>query len=504
MADFYFEFLIPFAIFVTNSKGMNTDNIVGRKQETDNLARLYHSDKSEFVAIYGRRRVGKSYLVDEFFRDEMCFSCIGIFKKDKTLPDSSYRKTQLHHFYFNLLEYGLNPSYKEPEDWLSAFELLKVLLNSKEEKRKVVFIDELPWLAGPQSSELIEELGYFWNNWAVKQRNILLLICGSATSWMLNNVIRDYGGLHSRITEKMYLKPFSLKECKAFYHKKGFHLSDYEVALSYMAIGGIPYYMDKLRPDLTISQNINDFYFRNESIDLEFTDVYTGLFQSADNYMAIVKALGRRFYGLTRSELIESTGLKGGGTLSKMIENLVECGIVRVYPRYGKYRKETVYQLCDSFTLFYLNFVANKQQGRTWTSFSRTHEYESWCGRMFEIVCSQHIGEIKNALRIKSSGTDYCWSGATEEGKNVQIDMLIPSADERNDYVCEIKFSENKYQISAEYEQSLLNKIDAFKASNNHKSSHSILLVMITSLGLVESIHNRCVNASLTLEDLMN
>lgn len=503
MADFHFEIIVTFSIFVTNLSAMNTDNIIGRKQEIANLARLYHSDKSEFVAIYGRRRVGKSFLVDEFFRDEMCFSCVGVFKKDKTLSNTSYRKTQLHHFYFNLLDYGLHPSFKEPEDWLSAFELLKVLLNSKVEKRKIVFIDELPWLAGPQSSELIEELGYFWNNWAVKQRNILLIVCGSATSWMLNNVIRDYGGLHSRVTEKMYLKPFSLIECKAYYDNKGFHLSDYEVALSYMAIGGIPYYMDKLRPDLTISQNINEFFFRNESIDAEFNDVYTGLFQSADNYIAIVKALGRKFYGLTRSELIDSTGLKGGGTLSKMMENLVECGIIRTYPRYGGQRKEIIYQLCDSFTLFYLNFVDNKQQGKTWTSFSRTHEYESWSGRMFEIVCSQHIAEIKNALRIKSSGADYCWTGATPDGRNVQIDMLIPSSDERCDYVCEIKFSENKYHISSEYEQSLLNKLEAFKSSKNHKSSHSILLVMITSLGLEKSIHNRCVNTSLTLEDLM-
>ena len=317
---------------------MNTANIIGRKQETSNLSRLYQSDKSEFVAIYGRRRVGKSYLVDEMFRDEMAFSCVGIFKKDKSSNDS-YRKTQLRHFHSNLLEYGLSPSLKAPEDWLSAFDLLKILLKENSAKRKVVFIDELPWLAGPQSSELIEELGYFWNNWAVKERNILLIVCGSATSWMLSNVIRDYGGLHSRLTEKIYLKPFSLNECR-----------EYEVVLSYMSIGGIPYYMDKMRPDLTVTQNINDFYFGNKSIDTEFKDVYTGLFQSADNYIAIVKALGSRFYGMTRTELLETSGLKGGGTISRMIDNLKECGIDRAYPRFGGQRKETVHQLCDYFT----------------------------------------------------------------------------------------------------------------------------------------------------------
>ena len=185
-----------------------------------------------------------------------------------------------------------------------------------------------------------------------------------------------------------------------------------------------------------------------------------------------------------------------------MIDNLKECGIVRAYPRFGGQRKETVYQLCDYFTLFYLNFLSKDKSGKTWTAFTRTHEYEGWCGRLFEIVCCQHISQIKNALRIKSSGQEYCWSGKTAEGIGAQIDMVIPSAEERTDYVCEIKFSENSYQITGEYEQKLLNKLESFRISRNHKASHSLLLVMITTLGLKESIHNRAVNATLTLEDL--
>ena len=185
-----------------------------------------------------------------------------------------------------------------------------------------------------------------------------------------------------------------------------------------------------------------------------------------------------------------------------MIENLKECGIIRAYPRLGGQRKETIYQLCDYFTLFYLNFAGKDKSGKTWTAFTRTHEYEGWCGRVFEIVCSQHISQIKNALRIKSSGADYCWSGKTVDDTGVQIDMVIPSAEERTDYVCEIKFSENEYLITADYERSLLNKIEAFKISRNHKSSHSLLLVLITTLGLRDSIHNRAVNATISLEDL--
>ena len=193
---------------------------------------------------------------------------------------------------------------------------------------------------------------------------------------------------------------------------------------------------------------------------------------------------------------------KDSSSCAEMIENLKECGIIRAYPRLGGQRKETIYQLCDYFTLFYLNFAGKDKSGKTWTAFTRTHEYEGWCGRVFEIVCSQHISQIKNALRIKSSGADYCWSGKTADDTGVQIDMVIPSAEERTDYVCEIKFSENEYLITADYERSLLNKIEAFKISRNHKSSHSLLLVLITTLGLRDSIHNRAVNATISLEDL--
>lgn len=483
---------------------MNTENIIGRKNELDLLRRLYQSDKSEFLAIYGRRRVGKSYLIDESFRDEVAFSVVGIFKKCKEGEEYQHKRTQLKHFYRSLLDYGLPSSYKEPEDWLDAFDLLKKLLSASTAIRKVVFIDELPWLAGQKSSELVEELGYFWNSWAVKQRNIFLIVCGSATSWMLDNVIRDYGGLHERLTEKIYLAPFNLCEAKQYYVKRGFKMSDYEIALSQMAIGGIPYYMDRMQPGRTLSQNINEFYFHNSSINQEFRDVYTGLFQSAERYMDIVRALGGKFYGMTRSEILESTQMKGGGTFTKMMENLQECGIIRSFSRYGKQRKETIYQLCDFFSIFYLNFVSDKAQRKDWTYFQRTHEYENWAGRTFELLCSRHLEQIKYALRIKSLGQDYSWAGTAPDGGGAQVDMIIPAQEERTDYLCEIKFSENRYYITDDYRKNLLNKLDAFKASKNHKSSHSLLLVMITSMGLGDSIHNGIVNASLSLEDLFS
>lgn len=512
LADFW-ENLWNLYIFdlLRKKNYMNTENVIGRKQEIDTLARLFNSKKSEFLAIYGRRRVGKSYLIEEAFRDDIVFSAVGIYRKKKKglseeqeiKEDSSYKELQLKHFYANLLQYGLDLSMPAPSTWLDAFVLLRTLISKSTAKRKVVFIDELPWLGGPQSSELVEELGYFWNNWAVKQRNVFLVVCGSATSWMLDNVIRDYGGLHGRVTHKLLLKPFTLAECKAFYEDRNFRMSDYEIALAYMAIGGVPYYMDMFRNDYTLTQNLNMMYFKNDTIATEFEDVYTGLFSSSERYIDIVRALSKKFYGMTRSEILEATKLKGGGTVSKILDNLKECGIIRTYPKYGASRKVTVYQLTDFFSLFYLNFVDSKAAKYEWNSFLRSNEHEEWAGRAFEILCSLHREQIEYALRIKNAKKDYMWQGASPSGKGAQVDMVIPAPMERTDYLCEMKYSENKFAISSSYQENLCNKIDAFKNSKQHKPSHSILLVMVTTMGLANSVNNGVVNVSLTLDDLL-
>ena len=207
-------------------------NLIGRQKEIEELERLYSSNKSEFLAIYGRRRVGKSYLIDEVYGEKMAFSAVGVYFKKEERSDLRCRQEQLAHFYESLLQYGMSVETPMPNSWREAFRLLRQLLENCGKRRKVVFLDELPWLAGPQSSELIAELGFFWNSWACKQRNIILVVCGSATSWMLDNVIREYGGLYSRLTMKMQLHPFTLGECEQYYKDRDFHFSRYEIALA--------------------------------------------------------------------------------------------------------------------------------------------------------------------------------------------------------------------------------------------------------------------------------
>lgn len=483
---------------------MKYPNIIGRKAEIEVLERLYQSRKSEFVAIYGRRRIGKSFLVSEVYAKKIVFTAVGTYVKDGDKDYETYRQLQLEHFYDSLLLSGLNPvEVQKPICWREAFLLLRKLLEGIRTRRKVIVIDELPWLAGPQSSEMIAELGYFWNSWADRQRNIVLVVCGSATSWMLDNVIRDYGGLHGRLTEIIKLAPFTLAECQKYYKRNGFRLSQYEICISYMAFGGVPFYLDKLHNNQTVTENIDHIFFADEKIHQEFRDVYAGLYASKERYVEIVKALGTRFYGMTQKEICDALGIKSGGTLTKLLENLTESGIIRAYPRYGKKRVETVYQLIDFFSLFYLRFIHDKQVKKgQWNAIHGTPVFYTWAGETFELLCIEHLPRIQDALRIASIDRNYCWSGESPDGKGAQVDLLLESKASRTDYLCEMKFSGSKYAVTKSDEENLLNKIEAFAASRMHNKTHSIQMVMVTTMGVVKGEHASIINQSIVLDDL--
>lgn len=480
---------------------MAYNNIIGRNEEIKKLERLLKTSKSEFVAIYGRRRVGKSFLVEEVYKDKIAFRAIGSYLKDK--DEKSYKQTQLDHFYESLLDSGMSENEPRPTNWREAFRLLRKHLESVRSKRRIIFLDELPWLAGPQSSEMITELGYFWNSWADRQRNVILIVCGSATSWMLDNVIRDYGGLYGRLTDTIRLLPFTLKECEMYFKTHGFHLSRYEMAVAYMAFGGVPYYLDRIDNEKNLSENIDDFFFKDQRIHQEFRDVYTGLYATSERYVDIVKALGSKFYGMTRRELAATVGIELGGTFSKILDNLHESGITREYPRYGKERVETVYQLKDFFSMFYLHFIHGKgTDAGNWRTIQRTPTFYTWAGNTFEMLCIEHLPQIKDKLRIATINRNYCWKGAAPDGNTYQIDLVLEWNGERTDYLCEMKFSEHQYTIDKHYETELGGKIYAFQNSKQHTKTHSIQLVMVTTNGVNLNEHSKDINQQITLDDL--
>lgn len=469
--------------------------LVGRQFEQNLLWEIAQSDKSEFVAIYGRRRVGKTYLVRETFNYNFAFQHTGI--------QDGNKEHQLALFEKSLTNAGMNccPKLK---DWFEAFDALGKFLETTNSERKIVFFDELPWMDTPKSG-FLPALEHFWNGWATMRRDIVLIVCGSATSWIVGKLVNNYGGLHNRLTRQICLKPFTLHECELYVTARELKMTRMQVLQTYMVLGGIPYYWSFLRHGYSWSQNI-DFMFFEENADLrnEFDALYSSLFRNPEPYIQVVTALGKKKTGMTRGDIAQSIGQDHGGTLTKILKDLEMCSFIRSYTSIGKSKKDTLYQLFDNYTLFYFRFIeGNSQKDRQyWSRSISGGTYNAWCGLAFERVCFQHVDQIKKALGITGviSGV-YSWlyRAKTVDETGVQIDMLIDRADGVID-ICEIKFSQAEYVIKKRYADELRNKIAVFQSKTG--TNKAVSSVLITTAGLANNEYSKEIQNQVVADDL--
>ena len=466
--------------------------MIGREKESQLLENKYISLKSEFVAVYGRRRVGKTYLIRTVFKNRMLFQFTG-------LANSSSSK-QLLNFELTLNDQYPQFAQEKITNWLEAFQQIKQMVIQSNEEKKVLFIDELPWL-DTRKSEFIQALEHFWNSWASNRTDVLLIVCGSSASWMINKLINNKAGLHNRITAKLKIEPFKLKECKAYIESKQIVLSDYQLIELYMVLGGIPYYWDAIEKGKSTFQLVQSICFENNGIlKSEFNTVFKSLFVHGEKHETIIEAIALKNKGLTREEIIKLTKLPNGGSLTRMLKELEESGFIRSYAPLGKKTKNTLYQLIDFYSGFYLKFIKpNQKQEVNWLSKIDSPEYNAWTGYAFEQVCLCHTLEIKKALGIQGiDSKQYSWkSTTTNEG--AQIDLLI----DRNDKtvnLCELKFASSEYIIDKKYDLNLRNKINAFKVET--KTKKSIHLTMITPYGIANNTYSGVVQNSLTMDSL--
>lgn len=471
--------------------------LVGRFEEKKTLESALHSQKAEMVSVVGRRRVGKTFLVKSVYKDKLDFEITGI--------QHATRREQLRNFMLQLAERsGGRFPLMEPKDWLEAFYLLSKFLEMKQKPEKlIVFFDELPWLATHKSG-FLKGLSWFWNSWAVNQ-DIIVVICGSAASWMIKNVVNDKGGLHNRITKRIYLKPFDLAETEQFFKSKHFRFDRYQILHLYMALGGVPHYLDEVEGGKSAAQNIDAICFsENGLLRDEFSKLYAALFENSETHVKIIRALASKQKGLTRSELAQSARLSEGGGFSTIIEELLHSGFISVYLPFGKKKKDSLYRLTDEFSLFYLHFMERQPLGGAgvWQQLSKTQAYVSWTGYAFESICLKHLPQIKKALGISglyATASSFFRKGTdTEEG--IQLDLLI----DRSDHVinvCEIKFYGATLTIGKAEAMYYRDKIAAFKeASGTHKQ---VFLTLITTFGVKQNEHSLGLTDSfLTMEDL--
>ena len=473
---------------------MAAKSIIGRESEIKTLEKIYASSKSEFVAICGRRRIGKTFLIKELFEDKFSFTMAGLAQGNT--------QEQLTNFNNSLKRQFPNIKLQLAKDWLTAFENLITCLSSIRKKRKIVFLDELPWM-DTHKSNFVMALEHFWNGWAYLRNDIVLIVCGSSTSWMMDKLINNHGGLHNRLTKSIFLHPFNLYETEKLLKRQGLYLSRYEIAECYMIFGGIPYYLNMLDSDKSLSQNVDSLLFDQQGeLHNEFDNLYAALFKNSDDYVAIVTTLSSKRGGLTREEITENTTLTSGGGMTKILNNLISCGFVRVYQDMAS-GKKNIYQLVDFFTLFYFHFMKGKSSRNNgyWTGIQGTSRYNSWAGLSFELLSLHHVAQMKKKLGISGVMTEeYAWRKVSDESKGAQVDLVLARKDKTIN-LCEMKFCEGAYSIDIKENEKLRNRLVSFRQDLN-KPSYSIRMTMVTSFGLTKGKYNDVVVDQVVLDDL--
>ncbi|GHV58164.1 hypothetical protein FACS1894182_09220 [Bacteroidia bacterium] len=467
--------------------------LLGRQEEQRIIHQLVESEKSEFLALWGRRRVGKTYLVKEYFKQDFSFYISGL--------QSATKKEQLANFNSALNFYGKMP-YPELNSWLDAFrQLIHLLEHSQKQGKKVIFIDELPWLDTARSG-FLTGLDFFWNTWASARKDILLIVCGSATSWIIDKLLNSRGGLHNRVTRRMHISPFTLSECEDFFRHKKMNFDRKSIVDAYMIFGGIPFYLEMFERGLSVAQNVDNLLYKKDApLKNEFLFLYASLFKNYENHLKIVEALSAKTKGLTREEIIKASGISNGGGLTTLLEELEQCDFIRSYNGFGKKTKSTLYQLADFYSLFYFNFLENRKikDEHFWMNFIDNAKRRAWSGYAFEQVCLAHVKQIKQKLGIAGVLTNISSWRSNDKDHAAQIDLVI----ERNDRVinlCEMKYAGEEFVIDKQQDENLRNKRAAFR--NETKTSKTLYITMITTYGVKHNEYWGNIQSEVVMDDL--
>ena len=479
----------------------NFKNLIGRKNEIEQIKKLYDSQKSEFLALYGRRRIGKTFLIKECFANNFAFQHVGLSPiNDK---NNGKKKAQLTSFYFSLLRQG-STIKKIPKTWLEAFYYLELLIDSMTEKKtkKVIFLDELPWM-DTKKSGFMSAFESFWNSWASLRDDILLVVCGSATSWMLNNVINNHGGLYNRITMQIHLTSLKLDECEKLLKLYGINFKRYDIVQAYMIFGGVPYYYGYLDKSKSLAESIDEMFFKdNANLKDEFNNLFSSTFVNHTFIISLIRFLFSKKIGYTKKEILQHFKIDDSTLFTRNLRALISSEIIIKYTPFGESGKNERYKLIDNFSLFYLHFIEHKKilNNDFWKHNVNNPIINSWRGLAFENICFQHKAYIKRHMKIEAiSSEESNYIDLKNENKNAQIDLLIRRADNITN-ICEIKFYSYPISVDKNYYLNLLNKEKVILDKLNKKESTSF--VLITTFGIIKNEYSDMFTHVLTIDDL--
>jgi len=477
--------------------------MIGRVEEKKYLQSLLKEGDPQFVAVYGRRRVGKTYLIRESFEHSFTFEHTGV--SNASLDVNSCKAVQLEKFEESLAEFGYK-SEKKITSWNEAFNGLKEVIKTSNEKKKVIFIDELSWM-DTKDSGLISALESFWNGWATarKEKDVVLIVCASATYWIIEKIIQAKGGLHNRLTGKVHLRPFNLHECKLYLESRKIIFSLHQILQCYMILGGVPFYWSLLKKGKSLPQNIDELFFSDGALlSDEYDNLYNALFNKPAQYLKIISVLSQAEKGLTREEIIKKTHIASSGEFSKKLVELENCDFIRKYIPYGNKENASVYQLIDNYTLFYHKFLKqNHFEEHFWQNQINTSAINSWCGLAFEKVCLEHVPQMKKALGISGVYTDVnAWQCSADKENGIagaQIDLMLVRKDQIIN-ICEMKYTEASFSVTNKFVMDMNTKIQSFRAKT--KTKHAIHPTLVTTYPVVQNEYAAELQAIITAEDL--
>jgi uncharacterized protein len=469
--------------------------LIGREYQQEELADIFKSKKSELVAILGRRRVGKTYLIRKYFAKQMTFEFTGM--------DSAGLPEHMERFSKKMGDYFFNGVVSEqPKNWFKAFDQLeKALTNTNKKKKKVIFLDELPWM-GMSHISFKNAFTLFWNDFAAMRNDIIVIFTGSSTAWLYNKVFSSKGGLFQRVTRRIFLSPFTLYETEQFIKSKNLPLNRYAILDFYMILGGIPFYLDLIKQGESVIQTIDRLFFRpNAELRSEFSELFRSLFNNGPIHKDIINTLAQHPSGLERNEIIEKIKYSSGGQFSSIVDELENCGFILSQVPFGKKNKDKKYILSDAYTLFYLKFVQDNKE-KKWTQLAKTQTWISWSGIAFENTCKMHIPQIKGALRIGgvlSSHSGWHHRGNSEMS-GAQIDLLI-DRDDKVVNICEMKYYNNKIVLTKEMADNIRTKMASFQYHTGTKKT--LMPILLSPYGINDNMHsNGFIQKSIELNHL--
>ena len=473
--------------------------IIGRAKEIAELMGIYRRKQSQLVAVYGRRRVGKTFLIRELFKENFAFYHTGVSPAE--LQGKNLLEEQLSAFYVTLKRHGYQ-SATPPTNWMEAFNcLIELLSKTDKNSRTVVFIDEMPWMDTPRSG-FITAFEHFWNGWGAGQDNLMFIVCGSATSWIQANLINSYGGLYNRVNAEISLAPFNLCETEQLLQAQDVSMPRYDILQLYMAVGGIPMYLSYVQPGKSLAQIIDDLYFvRKAKLKKEFDRLFGSIFRQPEQYKKVVKILAERQSGYSREEIAQKLGTNPGNAISKVLNALEESDFIEYYQPFGNTKRAMQYRLIDPFCIFYLSQVDGKRRkDNFWQENENLSALSVWRGRAFENACLTHIEQIKMGLGVVGVSSDNSpWTLRGDNNQDgMQIDLIIKRSD-RVVNVCEMKFVNTEFEVSKEYEMKLRDRLNKIKELVPRQ--HNVQMTLITTYGLKYGLHSGVFQKTVVLDD---